>query len=68
MKAKITIEIDFDSWFSDGKIPKTKESWAEFFYNFYMPDSQVIGIDEGEGEQEMICLNTNEIIELEITD
>ncbi len=64
MKVKLVLEIDFDPWFSDGEMPKNKEEWAEFFYNYYMPDTQCIGIDDD--SQKMISLNFNEIKELEI--
>lgn len=45
MKAKIEIEIVFESWFEDGQQPKNKEEWTDFFQQHFIPEGAVIGDD-----------------------
>ena len=54
---KLSIEIDFESWFSKHREPKTKEDWQEFFETHFRPESSVLGVDDGEN-QDMIAMNS----------
>ena len=56
MKIKLQIELEFESWFEPERIPKTKEEWAEFFTNNYLPETSIIGIETDE-YQDIIQVN-----------
>jgi hypothetical protein len=64
-KIKFTLEIEFESWFEKEREPKTPDEWKEFFLNNIMPESSVIGIDDGE-YQDMVALNTFDLEFLEL--
>lgn len=41
MKAKLTLEIEFESQFEPERKPETLEQWKEFFDIFLLPDLMV---------------------------
>ena len=55
-KLKIIIDLDFDSWFDEERKPKTNTEWEIFLINYLIPESSLLGIDDGE-YQDMIALN-----------
>ena len=46
MKAKLEIEIDFESWFVNAREPKTKEGWTRFFEQYLITGS-ILGTEKG---------------------
>ena len=55
-KIKFTVEIEFESWFEKEREPKTIASWQSFIEQYFIPDSSVIGTDDGDF-QDMINMN-----------
>ena len=55
-KVTLKIELEFESWFEDGREPKTNKEWADFFTYTLMPEGSILGIDDGEF-QDMIALS-----------
>lgn len=53
MKATFTVNVKYDSWFLDEKEPKTQGEWQTFFEKYFLPNAQVVGVDE---TQELIIL------------
>ena len=51
MKATLTIELDFDSWCSEETQPKNKQEWLDFFSKNFVPESSVIGYNDGDFTQ-----------------
>jgi hypothetical protein len=60
MKVSLKVNIEFESWFENKREPKTKEQWADFFKNYLMPESSIIGVDDGE-YQDMIAMSNYDI-------
>ena len=60
MKVVLKIELEFESWFEDEREPKSKEEWADFFNNNLMPESSILGVDDGEF-QDMVALSSYNI-------
>ena len=59
MKATIKVELDFESYFSKEREPKTKKEWSDFFINeLFSHIPFVIGKD-------MIALDSITITEVE---
>lgn len=56
MKVILEIELNFESWFEKEREPKTKEEWTDFFINNLIPESPLLGVDDGE-YQDMIALD-----------
>ena len=60
MKAVLKIELEFESWFEDEREPKSKEAWEDFFIKNLMPESSILGVDDGEF-QDMVALSSYNI-------
>lgn len=65
MKAILKIELEFDSWFDEGRQPKDNLDWTKFFETHLMPQGSVIGIDDGV-HQDMIALDRYNIVCTEV--
>jgi hypothetical protein len=65
MKAKLTIEIDFESWFDNE--PKNNQEWIEYFLTYFITESGVIGVDSGDGNCNLISIISTEITNFKIT-
>ena len=57
MKAKIIIELEFESWFDDEREPKSNEEWNDFFDVHLMPEGSIMG-KEINGNQDLICIES----------
>lgn len=53
----LKIEIEYESWFSDDREPKTQGEWRCFFATHLIPESSILGIDDGE-KQDMVSMDT----------
>jgi len=49
MEAKLTIDLDFESWFDNDIEPKTPQEWQTFFQQYLPIESSVIGIEDESG-------------------
>ena len=56
MKIKLTLEIEFESWFEPDREPVGPDEWKDFFERHIMPEGNVIGTDDGEF-QDQVCVN-----------
>ena len=56
MRIEFTVSFDYNSWFEKSREPKTKAEWEDFLTQHFLPESGVIGIEEGE-YQDIIDIN-----------
>lgn len=59
MKVVLKIELEFESWFEDEREPKTQEDWADFFNNNLIPESSLLGVDDGKFKDMIALLSYN---------
>jgi hypothetical protein len=60
---KLVIELDFESWFDVNRRPKTKAEWSEFFINHLITDSQVIGTEYSDHQDQIVIKSFSVIVE-----
>lgn len=65
MKAILTIEIEFDSWFTKEREPTTKDAWKKFFIENLFSEASILGNDTEE-HQDMIDVSTFDIKNIKI--
>ena len=54
----MTVELDFESWFSVDE-PKNEQEWSQFFLDYLIPfPVSVIGSTNNEEGQRVIALNS----------
>lgn len=52
-RIEFTITLNYNSWFEKGREPKNKADWEQWLFENFMPESLLVGTDDGE-YQDMI--------------